>query len=330
MVLAGLTAGIYNFAASRLLHQRQQLQKQQRLLAEEREKKAIEAVISLASLAQGLLSSDVASFFDSPCDLVNLAAVSRSVNEELALATHPKWEEMFARRWHVFHESMTHMGATDWRRIYKLTVEGQCACLLEVLHRQKHKAFALCAQPAWVRWDAKVACYMAKYVSAQPTEPERILVEEAWRLRFCPVEVRGELRPGKMPTQAEQTGDSTRILPYPYRVLTSVDDNLRVGSGVEVQFKMQKDSPFGWWYGRLDSLHESEETGQRLFSATIAFDQFPEDSCWSQMNVEFGDGRLRSNDLGGFVGGIRPCTEQEQKTWESLFPLAVAPSRQKA
>eukprot|EP00929_Paragymnodinium_shiwhaense_P034701 TRINITY_DN18849_c0_g1_i1.p1 TRINITY_DN18849_c0_g1~~TRINITY_DN18849_c0_g1_i1.p1 ORF type:complete len:320 (-),score=89.02 TRINITY_DN18849_c0_g1_i1:539-1498(-) len=314
MVFAGVVSQTCNYLAAK---------KQQRQLQKELLRRAAESVMSLACLAEGLLAADVVSFLGTPSELVNLSMTSRSVGQQLALEKHPKWEELFQRRFAVLHESMKHMGAGDWRRVYKLTIEGSCACLVEVFHRQKHQAFALTAQAAWVRWDAKAACYSAKYLSAQPTEAEAIPAAEASRLRFCPLAVRDALRPGKMPTPAERQAPDP-VFPYPYRVLPGVDESLEVGGGVEVQFKMQKDSPFGWWYGRLESLNQ--DAAGNIATATVAFDQFPEDSCWRQMHVEFGDGKLRSNDLGGFVGGIRACNAKEKSHWQSFIALATGKS----
>lgn len=307
----------------------------------------------LAYLAEGVmpLLIGIASFLDSPRDLVNLCGLSsKSVARGCLLEKHPAWERLYASRWPVFYEAMQHMGASDWRRIYQMTLSGQCKNLLEIRHREKRPGFALSAMPAWVSWQsagccskceakivskkakcctecgtrldeaAKDGCYVAKYVSATEQVTERITIADATeRLRFCPVAVREGLRPGQMPTQAEMMQakaaglDMAAVAPYPYKVLKGVDSGLQVGGGVELQFKNSEKSPFGWWYGRLEEL-EMEDDERAV--ATIVFEQFPKDTPYHRQRIEFGDGKLRTAAAGGFSGGLRSCTSAEVKQWK--------------
>lgn len=55
---------------------------------------------------------------------------------------------------------------------------------------------------------------------------------------------------------------------YPYRVLEGFSE-LRIGQGVELQWKMQFGSPFGWWFGHLEELHIDPDRKTAL--ATVTF-----------------------------------------------------------
>eukprot|EP00929_Paragymnodinium_shiwhaense_P095265 TRINITY_DN5629_c0_g1_i1.p1 TRINITY_DN5629_c0_g1~~TRINITY_DN5629_c0_g1_i1.p1 ORF type:complete len:353 (-),score=87.01 TRINITY_DN5629_c0_g1_i1:337-1395(-) len=309
--------------------------------------------ISLEQLAQGVmpLLLSISSFLDSPVDLINLCGLTcKSIASCYPLDDHPIWKQMYASRWPMIYEAMVYMGASDWRRAYQQTVSGQSKCLLEVQQREQRPEFRLSAMPAWVTWklpacskcDAKVSskkakccmecgarldeaakegCYVAKHISSTEQVTERIPQSDAaQRLRFCPAAVRGSLRPGSVPAAAEvreaqaRGEDPASFAPYPYKAMKGVEAGLKVGGGVELQWKMQARNPFGWWYGRLESL-DVECPGDRAF-ATIVFEQFPKDTPYHRQRVEFGDGKIRTNAAGGFTGGVRSCTTAEVNHWK--------------
>lgn len=289
---------------------------------------------SLESLAEGTLPLliSVVDFLLEPREFVRVCGLASStLAARCRLSTHPHWEAMYRRRWPTFYEAMLHMGVKDWRMVLKLTFLGRCSSILEVFHRQHHRAFARAVVTAWVSWEATAGCYMAKYLGGAEGSVEQIPEEEAvWRLRFCPAPVRGILRPGRMPSpeeiQLEELMESDPMCrvaatPYPFRVLKGVDATLAVGQGVELQWKMQEDGPFGWWYGRLEEIHLKDDG--RSVIVTILFEQFAKDSPWHRQVVEVGDGKMRLAAVGGYTGGLRGCTVKDQQQW-TVVELAEA------
>jgi hypothetical protein len=107
---------------------------------------------------------------------------------------------------------------------------------------------------------------------------------------------------------------------YPYKVLHGFE-GLVVGQNVELQWKMQELSPFGWWFGQLESLQRGPNSKTAI--ATITFAHFPEHSSWHRLRVRFGDAKVRSCSFGGFSGGIRPVSTAEKDRWMKFLPQSA-------
>jgi hypothetical protein len=107
---------------------------------------------------------------------------------------------------------------------------------------------------------------------------------------------------------------------YPYKVLAGFE-GLTVGKHVELQWKMQELSPFGWWFGLLESLQREPNAESAI--ATITFPHFPENSPWYRLNVRFGDSKVRSCSFGGFSGGVRAVSALERDRWMRFLPQSV-------
>eukprot|EP00913_Durusdinium_trenchii_P028145 g26389.t1 len=102
---------------------------------------------------------------------------------------------------------------------------------------------------------------------------------------------------------------------YAYRVLKDFD-GVALGQGVELQWKMQMGSPFGWWYGRVERI----ERGGSGAAVTLIFPHFPTNSRWYRLRVVVGDGIIRRCGIGGYHGGIRAVTPEEEKVWMQFRP----------
>lgn len=193
--------------------------------------------------------------------------------------------------------------------------------MLEVLDREKKLGFKMAAMPAMVRVDAPSRSYVATYPSAAQVRSEAIPWEEGQRLRFCPPSARGLLAhgPGAAPSEAPHIGApcGARAQAYPYRVLGGMR-GLHVGQGVEVQWKMQPQSPFGWWYGHLEEVHVDAREETAL--AVVAFRHFPAESRWYRLALRFGDDEPRPCISGGYTGGLRSVAAEEARQWMRFFP----------
>lgn len=181
-----------------------------------------------------------------------------------------------------------------------------------MFERERQVGFAMAAMPARVRYEARRGVYVARYPSATESAVELVPAKQEHRLRFCPQSARESLRP-PAPPSAEPAVSSQC---YPYQALAGVE-GLRVGGGVELQWKMQDGSPFGWWYGVLEALSTCADG---LSVATISFRHFHATSVWYRLQVEFGDGQVREGAGGGFTGGVRALNKDEEKQYMRFFP----------
>lgn len=292
------------------------------------EKRASPPLEVIAHCYQPILFMIAGYAIGSPRDMANLCAASVCFrNGDLEVMADSLWEVLFSQRWPAFHECLCHHQGQDWCKLYFETLRGHIECALEVFDREKKRGFAMSAMPARVMFDAKRNLYIARYLSASKVLPEGIPVKEEHRLRFCPLSARERLLPNgvlegsasldKGRASLEQLRPPENRQEYPYRIL-EYERELVVGQGVELQWKMQRGSPFGWWYGILESLRRDEASG--LLTARITFRHFPANSRWYQLDVRFGDGQMHSCDFGGFTGGLRAVTDAEKKTWAQFFP----------
>eukprot|EP00416_Gambierdiscus_australes_P026570 CAMPEP_0171078340 /NCGR_PEP_ID=MMETSP0766_2-20121228/14584_1 /TAXON_ID=439317 /ORGANISM="Gambierdiscus australes, Strain CAWD 149" /LENGTH=404 /DNA_ID=CAMNT_0011535463 /DNA_START=15 /DNA_END=1230 /DNA_ORIENTATION=+ len=248
-------------------------------------------------------------------DAVHLCSLlSFSTALQLKYVENAVFAQSYSRRWPSFYQSARYFGACDWRSVYKGTLDGKIRYVLEIYNREKKRGFSMSAMPSWVRWDASKNAYKADYISASVVAPEWIPVCEEPRLRFLPYSARQRL----LSHRPEQSPCSLSDAEYSYRVLQGIDQRLVPGQGVEIQWKMQQDSPFGWWYADLEDLHVGEDGNTAV--ASVTFPHFPTNSRWYRMHLRFGDSVIRHCGFGGFTGGIRATTKAEQAHWFTFLP----------
>mmetsp|Transcript_27432 Transcript_27432/g.63899 ORF Transcript_27432/g.63899 Transcript_27432/m.63899 type:complete len:455 (-) Transcript_27432:550-1914(-) len=274
---------------------------------------------SWSSPAHDVLSLPVAShvleFLDAPLDMiVGFCLSSKSIADHSWQIRSRKWEALFAAKWPAFYTSLRYEPKapawTDWEEMYKQMVLGRIEEVLEVFDREKKVGFSMSCMIAKVSWEQKSQSYVACYVSASHVLPERIPYEASQRLRFCPDSAASQLQPEIAPPTAAEI--------YPYRVFRGLD-GVAVGKGVELQWKMQMGSPFGWWYGVVE--HVERNYGEDETAAvTLTFRHFPAHSRWYRLRVLAGDGVMRKCSIGGYHGGIRAVTPEEDKQWQLFFP----------
>lgn len=303
-------------------------------------------LLMIAERYQPLLLDIIGFLAESPGDITRFCSqVSTSITSQAAFATAATWRGMFERRWPACADSFRHHTAQNYSMLYKQMSLGRIEFHLEVFDREKKRGFTMAAMPARVHFEAKrgaQGCYIATYISASIVPPEAIPVAEENRLRFCPTSAREALAPpsfqatGKKmlpPALPEHPTSGNSTLPrdvvqgrpqaagrgepqYPHKVFAGLE-GLTVGGPVELQWKMQVGSPFGWWCGRLERLVRHEDG---TATATIIFGHFPETSQWYRLNVRFGDGAVRASAFGGYTGGLRQVTAAEHKRWMPFFP----------
>jgi len=285
----------------------------------------VPSLTTIVECHQPLLFEIASYLAEKPRDFVTFGSLSaNSVMTQMDFIANSMWGGMYARRWSAFHECMSYLGAKDWRGLYRDTLAGRCECTLEVFDREKKLGFAMAAMPARAQYEASLDAYIVRYLSASEVLPEKVPAAEGHRLRFCPPSCRDRLQPG-FPTAAAQSDARVEsVMPesapgasYPYRVLRGIE-GFKVGQGVELQWKMQYGSPFGWWYGNLEAIRTNPDG--KTATVTIAFKHFPATSRWYRLEVQFGDSDMRPCSFGGYTGGIRVAAESETRHWMRFFP----------
>jgi len=229
------------------------------------------------------------------------------------------WSELFLERWPAFHACLLTGGRImqEWRKLYERMLKGNLICVLEVFDREKKLGFAMSAMPAKVWYTVDRDCYIAKYISGMDVQEELIPHREGYRLRSCPSSVVDQLCASKVLATCSSPNDELSHTKYPYSVLSGTED-LAVDQGVELQWKMQPRSPFGWWHGHLESLHHCEYSSCSI--ATIVFAHFEPSSRYHRMQVRLGNGKMHEGSIGGFTGGMRPTSAEEELQWMLFFP----------
>ncbi|CAJ1380785.1 unnamed protein product [Effrenium voratum] len=254
------------------------------------------------------LATHISEFLSEPLDLTNLFRLSsKAISETSRQIVAWQWERVFREKWPVHYEALCYNQAKDWEILFQQTVHGRREEILEIFDREKKVGFCMSAMTAKVSWEQKTRCYVASYVSASHVVPERIPTSEVHRLRFCPPNVRDQLQPELAPPRVSEI--------YAFRVYAGLE-GLQVGRGVELQWKMQVGSPFGWWHGVVEHVERKGATA----AVTLTFGHFPQHSRWYRLRVVVGDGVMRRCGIGGYHGGIRSCTAAEEKHWMRFFP----------
>ncbi|KAH6818695.1 F-box family protein [Perilla frutescens var. frutescens] len=118
------------------------------------------------------------------------------------------------------------------------------------------------------------------------------------------------------------------IVDTPANVLhiSSCLDHLKPYDHIEIQWRKNKDFPYGWWYGvvgHLDSCSGNEFNCHCHVSDTIIleFKQYTRGSRWRKAKINRKSHREVGNEVDGFYGGIRKLSRKEEiEKWKQLWP----------
>jgi len=106
-------------------------------------------------------------------------------------------------------------------------------------------------------------------------------------------------------------------------------NELRPGDHIEIQWRRNKEFPYGWWYGVVGHLETCDGNDNYCRchysdSLVLEFNQYTRGSRWRTMSVNRKDHREEGNEADGFYGGIRKleCNE-EISVWKKLWPAEV-------
>ncbi|KAJ1686750.1 hypothetical protein LUZ63_018140 [Rhynchospora breviuscula] len=105
--------------------------------------------------------------------------------------------------------------------------------------------------------------------------------------------------------------------------------DLRPGDHFEIQWRKNKEFPYGWWYGVVGHLETCNQTEHFCRcheddNVVLEFKQYSRGSRWRQMVISRKDHREKGNETDGFYGGIRKLkTDDEIKMWRRFWPVEV-------
>ncbi|XP_020587540.1 F-box protein At2g32560-like [Phalaenopsis equestris] len=105
--------------------------------------------------------------------------------------------------------------------------------------------------------------------------------------------------------------------------------DLHPGDHIEIQWRRNKEFPYGWWYGVVGHLERCDgyEHFCRCHSSEtiiLEFNQYTPGSRWRQTTVNRKDHREEGNETDGFYGGIRKLySKVEISTWRQLWPTDI-------
>ncbi|CAM6095830.1 unnamed protein product [Calypogeia fissa] len=166
-----------------------------------------------------------------------------------------------------------------------------------------HVGFMLSCYDAEVSYDRITDSFRARY---PPHGPRTIVVEEGvpWsRLRAPP-----------MDTSAHDLH------------LSDCLEELRPGDHVEVQWRRNKEFPYGWWYGVVGHVQGCSRDIRRCRcfgedTVLLEFNQYTVGSRWRQAVLDRKSHREEGNEAEGFYGGVRKLRKKaEISIWEKLWP----------
>ncbi|XP_021745700.1 F-box protein At2g32560-like [Chenopodium quinoa] len=175
----------------------------------------------------------------------------------------------------------------------------------QVYNRENgHDGFVLSCYDAELSYNSKSDTFQARYtLHGRKTVEENI----SWsRIRAPPVD-----NPA-----------------YELHVSDCLDD-LKPGDHLEIQWRRNREYPYGWWYGVVGHLDSCTRNEYHCIchdsdTVTLEFNQYAPDSRWRRMNVNRKNHREEGNEGDGFYGGIRKIYSEEEITiWKSLWPTKV-------
>ncbi|XP_027350698.1 F-box protein At2g26850-like isoform X1 [Abrus precatorius] len=175
----------------------------------------------------------------------------------------------------------------------------------QVYNRENgHAGFMLSCYDAQLCYDSRTDTFLARYSPhGRWTTEENIQWD---RLRVPPI-------------------DSS---PHALHISDCLDD-LRPGDHIEIQWRRNKEFPYGWWYGVIGHLEKCQGQGNHCHChnndmVLLEFTQYTAGSRWRQTVINRKHHREQGNEVDGFYGGIRKLQSEDEITrWKNLWPTKI-------
>jgi len=174
----------------------------------------------------------------------------------------------------------------------------------QVYNRENgHVGFMLSCYDAELNYDRQTDSFKARY---PPHGPRTIVVEEGVRWE--------RLRAPPLDTPAHDLHASDCLA------------DLQPGDHVEVQWRRNKEFPYGWWYGVVGHAETCDGNSRHcrchsFETVWLEFNQYTLGSRWRRAAINRKSHREEGNEAEGFYGGIRKLkTKEEISIWKKLWP----------
>ncbi|KAJ4896834.1 F-box protein [Raphanus sativus] len=178
----------------------------------------------------------------------------------------------------------------------------------QVYNRENgHVGFMLSCYDAELSYDALTDTFQARY----PPQGRRAgSVEKGvtWeRLRAAPLEAS----------------------PHHLHVSEESLNELKPGDHIEIQWRRNKEFPYGWWYGTVGHLESCDGDLNHCHChlsemVVLEFNQYTVGSRWRRTMINKREHREEGNEEDGFYGGIRKLScKEEIATWTRLWPSSI-------
>ncbi|XP_058078852.1 F-box protein At2g32560-like [Magnolia sinica] len=169
-----------------------------------------------------------------------------------------------------------------------------------------HVGFMLSCYDAELSYDCRTDTFHARY---PPHGRRTMVIEEGVQWE--------RIRPPPVDTPAHNLHISDCL------------SDLRPGDHIEIQWRRNKEFPYGWWYGvvgHLESCDGNEHLCRCHNSDTVMleFNQYTHGSRWRRTAINRKDHREEGNESVGFYAGIRKLQSKEEiSMWKRLWPKEV-------
>ncbi|KAL4578612.1 hypothetical protein LXL04_014738 [Taraxacum kok-saghyz] len=106
-------------------------------------------------------------------------------------------------------------------------------------------------------------------------------------------------------------------------------NDLRPRDHIEIQWRRNKQFPYGWWYGVVGHLEACD--GNQTYchchendTVVLEFNQYAPGSRWRHTMINRKDHREEGNEVDGFYGGIRKLNRKDEiSMWEQFWPAEI-------
>lgn len=190
---------------------------------------------------------------------------------------------------------------------YRALETGKFWFPAQVYNRENgHVGFMLSCYDADLSYDSHTDTFQARY----PPHGRRsaaIEIGVSWdRLRAPPVETS----------------------PHDLHISDCLND-LRPQDHIEIQWRRNKQFPYGWWYGVVGHLEACDGNENYCHchendTVVLEFNQYAPGSRWRHTMINRKDHREEGNEADGFYGGIRKLYHKDEiSTWQHFWPADI-------
>ncbi|KAI3707707.1 hypothetical protein L6452_26336 [Arctium lappa] len=230
-----------------------------------------------------------------------------------------------SKLWHVmmFRASFNRYGSSDERKQMNISSQPPIDCSIvscyraletgnfwfpaQVFNRENgHVGFVMSCYDAKLCYDSHTDTFEARY----PPHGTRAVASESevtWdRIRAAPVDAS----------------------PHDLHISDCLND-LRPKDHIEIQWRRNKQFPYGWWYGVVGHLESCGGTDiscncHKSDTVVLEFNQYAPGSRWRHMMINRKGHCEEGNEADGFYGGIRKLYNKDEIClWQQFWPTGI-------